>query len=124
MDRPDWWRAQLALSDRVGAEGVAGPPAADRARGGSEWALRVLYPCREACSQIHTFCEEHNLSVTIDAIRTVDADRSIRYGLTETQQRALVQAYEQGYFAVPRDVNLDTVAETLDISHQPILGRL
>lgn len=90
---------------------------------GREWTLRVLYPSREACSQIHTVCEEHNLSVTIDAIREVDGEQSTRYGLTDAQYTALVQAYKMGYFAVPREVDLATVAETLGISHQALSER-
>lgn len=89
-----------------------------------EWALQVLYPSREACSEINTVCEKHDLSITIDAIRTVNSKQSMCHGLTDAQQTALVQAYEMGYFTVPREVDLDTVAETLDISHQALSERL
>lgn len=40
--------------------------------GEMKWALRVLYPSREVCSRSHTFCEEHNVDVTIYAIRDVE----------------------------------------------------
>lgn len=91
---------------------------------GREWTLRVLCPSRETCSQIHTVCKEYNLSVTLDAIRTVDGDYSLQHGLTEAQHTALVQAYEMGYFTVPREVDLQTVADELAISHQALSERL
>ena len=91
---------------------------------GSEWTLRVLYPTRDACSRSHTFCEEHNIDVTIYSIRDVDGEEVTYHGLTDAQHTALVQAYEMGYFGVPRDVDLETVAETLNISHQALSERL
>ncbi len=91
---------------------------------GSEWSLRLLYPSRKACSQIYTVCENHNLSLTVVSIQTVDDEQSTRYGLTSAQHTALTQAYNMGYFKVPRDAGLDTVAETLDISHQALSERL
>lgn len=91
---------------------------------GREWTLRVLCPSREACSQTHTVCKEHNLSLTIDAMRTVDGDYSLHHGLTEAQHTALVQAYEMGYFAVPREADLQSVANELAISHQALSERL
>lgn len=91
---------------------------------GQEWSLRVLYPTREACSEIHTVCEKHNLDITIDAIQTVNSGQSTRPGLTDAQHTALVQAYQMGYFTVPREVSLAEVAEALDISHQALSERL
>lgn len=91
---------------------------------GREWTLRVLYPSREVFSQIYTVCTEHNLSLTIDAIRTVDGAHSMQHGLTDAQYTALVQAYEMGYFTVPREVDLQTVADELAISHQALSERL
>lgn len=90
----------------------------------SEWTLRVLYPSREACSRSHTFCEEHNVDVTIHVIRDVEDEEITYHGLTDAQHTALVQAYEMGYFSVPRGTDLQTVAETLDISHQALSERL
>lgn len=90
----------------------------------NEWTLRVLYPSREACSRSHTFCEERDVDVTIYAIRDVKGEEVTYHGLTDAQHTALVQAYEMGYFGVPRGADLETVAETLDISHQALSERL
>lgn len=91
---------------------------------GREWTVRILCPSREACSQTHTACTEHNLSPTIDAIRAVDSADLMQHGLTDAQYTALVQAYEMDYFTVPREVDLQTVADELAISHQALSERL
>ncbi|WP_282190242.1 helix-turn-helix domain-containing protein [Halocatena salina] len=91
---------------------------------GSEWFLRLLYPNREACSEIHTVCKTYNLGLIVDSIRTIDGEQSTHHGLTDAQHMALAQAYNMGYFKVPRDTSLAAVAESLDISHQALSERL
>jgi predicted DNA binding protein len=92
------------------------------------WQLRVLYPDRETLRTTYDFCDDHDLSVDITTIRTPDADPttslSLGGGLTNEQYEALVHAYNQGYFAVPRTVDLETLAADLDISHQALSERL
>ncbi|MDS0476202.1 helix-turn-helix domain-containing protein [Natrinema sp. 1APR25-10V2] len=44
--------------------------------------------------------------------------------LTEEQRTALVTAYEQGYFREPRQVSLEELAETLELSPSAVNGRL
>lgn len=116
------WATRVSLVHRL----LAGERAMVLSTTGSGrgWTLRVLYPSREICSQIHSVCEEHNLGVTVDAIRDVDSEQSPSHGLTDAQHTALVQAHRMGYFAVPREVDLVTVAETLDLSHQAVSERL
>lgn len=124
---PGWlyrieWAARTSLVRRMlTGEGATILSAAGS---GNEWSLRLLYPSRAACSEIHTICETHNLGLTVDSIRTVDSEQSTHHGLTDAQHTALTQAHSMGYFKVPRDAGLDTVAETLDISHQALSERL
>jgi predicted DNA binding protein len=44
--------------------------------------------------------------------------------LTDTQQEALVLAYERGYFESPRQVTLEELGEELGISQQAVGSRL
>jgi predicted DNA binding protein len=44
--------------------------------------------------------------------------------LTDTQQEALVLAYERGYFESPREVTLEALGEELGISQQAVGSRL
>jgi predicted DNA binding protein len=92
------------------------------------WQLRVLYPDRETLRTTYDFCDDHELSVDIKTIRTPDVDTHTRLGpgggLTEEQYEALVHAYNRGYFSVPRTVDLEEIANELDISHQALSERL
>lgn len=91
---------------------------------GERWHLRVLYPDREALNRTHEFCENHGLTFDIEVIRELDGEPTGRYGLTEEQYEALVRAVELGYFEVPREVDLEELADELDISHQALSERI
>ncbi|MBX0297953.1 helix-turn-helix domain-containing protein [Haloarcula nitratireducens] len=88
------------------------------------WHLRILYPSREQLAETKTFCSEHELSLTINAIREMDGEPSGRYGLTTGQYQALVTAVNAGYFAVPSDITLNELADEMNISHQALSERL
>jgi predicted DNA binding protein len=92
------------------------------------WDLRVLFPDRDDVRTTTDFCTSHNLTITIHSIRQLGDETtrqgSARFGLTADQHEALTHAYTQGYFAVPRDVDLEGLADGLDISHQALSERL
>ena len=87
------------------------------------WEFRILFPDREALSSTHEFCEENGLTIDIQNIYEMDADRHGRFGLSETQHETLVAAFEHGHYEVPRDISLDDLATELDISHQALSER-
>ncbi|WP_135304921.1 helix-turn-helix domain-containing protein [Haloarcula amylovorans] len=87
------------------------------------WSLRLMYPSREHLTETKTFCSEHELSFTINAIRKMGGEPSGRYGLTAAQYNALTAAVTAGYFDVPRDVMLDELADKMNISHQALSER-
>ncbi|MFC7157751.1 helix-turn-helix domain-containing protein [Halomarina halobia] len=64
------------------------------------------------------------MSFDIDAIRELDGEPVGRYGLTEEQYEALTEAAKQGYFEVPRDIQLGKLADELSISHQALSERI
>ncbi|WP_245902824.1 helix-turn-helix domain-containing protein [Salinigranum rubrum] len=66
------------------------------------WRLRVLFPTRDSFSGTHDFCHEHGLTFDIESIRDMEGEPSGRYGLTDAQYRALVEAVRRGYYDVPR----------------------
>lgn len=92
------------------------------------WNLRVLFPNRDALSSTNEFCQDHGLTFEITHVRHLDPDPphppSPRVGLTDAQYKTLTEAYEQGYFDVPRRITLSELATELDISHQALSERL
>lgn len=91
---------------------------------GDRWDLRVLYPARDEFSKTHDFCNDHGLTFDVRSIRELEGEPAGRFGLTEEQYRALVEAVERGYYEVPRAVTLQEVAAEFDISHQAFSERL
>lgn len=91
---------------------------------GDRWKLRVLYPEREEFSATHEFCAGHGLVFDVASIRDLDGEPAGRFGLTESQHRALVLAAQRGYYEVPRETELADLADELGISHQALSERL
>lgn len=88
------------------------------------WQLRVLYPERELFAKTHEFCDEHGLSFDVASIRELEGEPAGRYGLTEEQFEALAHAAREGYFEVPRAVQLEELADHHGISHQALSERI
>lgn len=110
------WLCQLLLTSQAILQTAS---ASER-----HWHVEILYPSRETLSQTSEYCEQYNLSFEIDAIHTLDPDQTTQYGLTPPQYEALTLACERGYFTVPREVDLETVADDLGVSHQALSERL
>lgn len=91
---------------------------------GDSWALRTLFPEREALSRTHEFCKEADLTMEVKSIYRLDEGRSGRFGLTDNQQDTLVEAFERGYYEVPRGVTAEELAAELGISHQALSEQL
>ena len=115
------WTAQIAVVVQILVEADA--TVLDAFGTDSRWKFRILFPDREALSATHEFCEENGLTIDIQNIYEMDADRHGRFGLSEAQHETLIAAFEHGHYEVPRDISLDDLATELDISHQALSER-
>lgn len=88
------------------------------------WHLRVLFPERDDLSATNDYAKEKEFTLDLIRVYDVDAIRRVQYDLTDAQHEALVEAFERGYFEVPRNVDQIQLAEELDISHQALSERL
>ncbi|MFC6906019.1 helix-turn-helix domain-containing protein [Halalkalicoccus tibetensis] len=88
------------------------------------WTVQLLCPARDMSSEIYEFCEDNDLSLTVDAIYDLDGNRGSGHGLTKRQYESLLEADEMGYYDVPRHITLSELAERLDVSHQALSERL
>jgi hypothetical protein len=91
---------------------------------GETWYLRVLYPTRDSLSSTVEFCETNGVSFEIERIRELEGEPAGRYGLSDGQYEALTAAANYGYYNVPRDADLQAVAEELGVSHQALSERM
>lgn len=93
------------------------------------WHERWLLPDREAVHDIWEYAREKGFEFEVLDLHTsgaIDAKHPIRIrdALTNQQREALLAAYQQGYFAEPREASLDAVADTLGHSPSAVSGRL
>ncbi|AQL42141.1 DNA-binding protein [Halorientalis sp. IM1011] len=92
---------------------------------GREWQFRILFPEHDSVSTTHDFCEEYDIDLTFDSIYELsESIRRGRYGLTEDQYETLLEAYEAGYYDIPRKTDLTDLAEDREISHQALSERI
>jgi predicted DNA binding protein len=90
----------------------------------NHWTVEILYPDRETLSQTSAYYEQYDLSFEIESVRTLDPDQPSQYGLTPPQYETLMVACKRGYFAVPREITLETLAAEMGVSHQALSERL
>ncbi|WP_424016415.1 helix-turn-helix domain-containing protein [Halorientalis pallida] len=92
---------------------------------GREWQFRILFPEHDSVSTTHEFCDEYDIDLTFDSIYELSESlRRGKYGLTEDQYEALLDAYEAGYYDIPREASLTDLAEDREISHQALSERI
>jgi predicted DNA binding protein len=58
------------------------------------------------------------------SIRPFDGTERCNTPLTDEQRAALTEAFEEGYYEIPRRQTISEIADTLDISHQALSERL
>ncbi|WP_114579028.1 helix-turn-helix domain-containing protein [Saliphagus sp. LR7] len=92
----------------------------------TNWTFRLLFPERNLLSE--TVGELEDQGITVDVKRMVEAGRNADLeetaALTEAQEEAINEAYDRGYYDVPRRISLEDLAAELDISHQALSERL
>ena len=89
------------------------------------WHLQMFFPDHELVSTTREFCAEFGIDLELERVnRLSEASEYGHLGLTERQYETLVDAYEAGYYEVPRTVNQEELAEHFDVSHQALSERL
>lgn len=96
------------------------------AHGNTEWSFTVRFPDHAALTGFHQFYQAHDYPVHIDRVYAPNESSRTEYGfgLTPEQRHTLILAVEKGYFSVPRDTNLDEIAEEVGITKQAASERV
>ena len=96
------------------------------AHGDDIWSFTLRFRNHDQLTQFHQFYQAHDFPVHIDRVYTLDEEPATEYGfgLTQAQRDAVTLAVERGYFAVPRETQLDTIADELGISKQAASERV
>lgn len=89
----------------------------------TEWTFELRGESRESIAKFQEYCHDHGVPVTLTelhALRSLD----VTHELTDGQRKALVLAYERGYFDTPRETTLEELANELGVSQQALGSRL
>ncbi|MDZ5810665.1 bacterio-opsin activator domain-containing protein [Halorubrum sp. AD140] len=90
-----------------------------------QWTFKIRGDNRNDISLFHERCRELGIPITLTQLYALaPTGTTAETGLTDTQQEALVLAYERGYFESPQEVTLEALGEELGISQQAVGSRL
>ncbi|WP_435346361.1 helix-turn-helix domain-containing protein [Haloarchaeobius sp. HRN-SO-5] len=91
----------------------------------NRWRETIRFHDRSGVEEYASFCDRLGLPFSLLRLRRASEDvNGLQYGLTEIQEQTLVTAFQHGYYAVPRDISLQELATSFDISHQALSERL
>lgn len=84
-------------------------------------------PSREALLAYRDVLLERDVPFNVERLFREEGDGDVvsdRFGITPAQREALLAALEAGYFEVPRETELQAVAEEVSVSPQALSARL
>lgn len=90
------------------------------------WRFQLRFDDHDQLTEFYRHCTDHGIQVDIENVQNprVPNKSGSKFDLTDTQREALHYAFEQGYFAVPRETKLVELAEQLGISDSAVSQRL
>jgi len=88
------------------------------------WTVRMRFPDQKAFDRNRRTIREHGRPFDLLKLYDEVTGDTLEHGVSEQQAQALVTAYRNGYFEVPRDTSQARLAEQLDISAQAFSERL
>ncbi|WP_380677052.1 helix-turn-helix domain-containing protein [Salinigranum sp. GCM10025319] len=94
-------------------------------RDAARWTVEGYFPDRSVLRDLAAGCESNG--VTFDLLEVSDTDRlqdARQFDLSDVQLQTLLTALNRGYYSVPRQVTLEELAASLDVSHQAVSERL
>ena len=90
-----------------------------------QWTFEVRGDDRSDLSEFQTRCRELDIPITLTKLHALTTiETATEAALTDTQEEALMLAYNRGYFEYPREVTMEELGEELDITQQAVASRL
>lgn len=119
--RVEWDREYVGILDALAETNLVVLSGVGTADG---WEFEVRGEERTEISEFRSYCQDHDIPITITAVHSLLPIHGEGYELTDTQQEALVLAFERGYFDSPRTASLEEIADELGITQQSLSSRL
>lgn len=120
--RVEWEEPPMDLIDAI----VEADASVLQARGHDNWVFHLRFSDDENLSQFHDDVVDRGIPLHVDRTYTLTeaTGRGHPFDLTPNQREALVLALQRGYFATPREVRLDELADGLGITRQALSNRI
>lgn len=91
----------------------------------SQWTFDIRGDSHSDIAEFLSRCRELDIPVTLTKLHALTPiETGTEAALTDTQQEALVLAYERGYFESPREVTMKDIGDELGITEQAVASRL
>lgn len=97
-----------------------------QASGAGTWTFQIRFPDHERLGDFYAEISAQNIDLNVDAVQVLAAqsNNGDELDLTIEQREALTLAVRRGYYKVPRDAKLSTIADELGVSNQAASERL
>lgn len=90
-----------------------------------QWTFDIRGDDRQDIASFQRRCRELDIPIMLTRLHALTPlESDTEAVLTDTQQKALVLAYERGYFNTPRDVTMEDLGDELGITQQAVASRL
>jgi predicted DNA binding protein len=91
----------------------------------SQWTFDIRGDSQSDIADFQSRCRELGIPTTLTKLHALTPiETGTEASLTDTQQEALVLAYERGYFESPREVTMEDIGDELGITEQAVASRL
>ena len=91
----------------------------------STWEFTLRFRSHQLLSAFHEYCEHSQINIDLQRVyNTPEQQPNGTFGITTSQQEALVLAVREGYYDLPRQSSTEDLADQLGISDQAVSERL
>ncbi|MCU4926320.1 helix-turn-helix domain-containing protein [Halobacteria archaeon AArc-dxtr1] len=91
----------------------------------TQWTFDIRGDTRDDIADFQSRCREVGIPITLTELHALTpVETATEAALTDTQQEALVLAYERGYFESPREATMEEIGDELGITQQAVASRL
>lgn len=89
------------------------------------WHARIRAPEHACLAEFQSLLTDAGVEIALDRVQTPQTPTAdVLDTLTSKQREAVAAAVELGFYEVPRDTSMATIAESLDITQQALSKRL
>jgi predicted DNA binding protein len=121
----------LRVKWTLGYDGVLGTlmetgvPLIEAVGTNEQWTFDIRGDDRRDIAAFQDRCRELEIPITLTKLHALTPiDSGADTALTDSQEEALVLAYERGYFNTPREITMADLGDELGISQQAVASRI